>query len=63
MAQAPAISIQLDTASARRKLRRLLSLAREANAELANLDDQLAALEARAGELAEYGIKLEVSNV
>ncbi len=61
MAQPGEITVKLDTREARKSVRALLSLARDANAALARLDEQFTALEAHAEELAAYGIRLEVS--
>lgn len=58
MAQPGTIKVDIDITAARRKVRGLLSLAREANAELAKLDEVLAGLETKRAELAELGINL-----
>lgn len=66
-AQSVRINVEADVEPAKRQVRRLINVAREANAELARLLESLTALERRLqrldeaeAKLAEYGIKLEV---
>lgn len=57
------LEVNVDLRPARMAIKRLARDAREVGAVLARLDVQLAGLEQRASELAEYGIRLEVEHV
>jgi hypothetical protein len=57
------VEVNIDLRPARAAVKRLARDAREVGIVLARLDVQLAGLEERASELADYGITLEVEHV